>query len=115
MPPSKLDGREVVEVTEYEHDERGHYRSVTIREPEWTEQDTAELLALAEYRASLCECCGMPKDVVWVHERDAPRFVVKKWPCQARKVLNVSQAAYFGKDQPTPAQQALRWTVQVAP
>jgi hypothetical protein len=36
-------------------------RAVTVRDPEWTEQDAAEMLALAEYRDSLCDCCGMPK------------------------------------------------------
>lgn len=86
---------------------------MTTTEPEWTDQDRAEILALAEYRDSLCDCCGLPKAMVWVHERDAPKFVVSKFPCQARKVLNISQAAYFGKDQPTPSQQALRWSVRV--
>lgn len=86
---------------------------MTTTEPEWTEQDRAEIIALGEYRDSLCDCCGLPKSMVWVHERDMPKFVVKTWPCQARKVLNVSQAAYFGKHQPTPSQQALRWAVRI--
>jgi len=86
---------------------------VTTREPEWTEQDQAEVLALAVYRDSLCDCCGLPKDAVWVHEKDAPRFLVSKWPCLARRTLAQTQASFFGGKNPTPAQTALKWSVRI--
>ncbi len=86
---------------------------MTTREPEWTEQDLLEVLALAEYRDSLCDCCGLPKDAVWVHEAKAPRLLVSKWPCLARRTLAESQSAFFGDKQPTPAQSALKWSVRI--
>jgi YD repeat-containing protein len=112
IPSSKLDGREPREVTEYEYDDEGRLtRSVTVREPEWTEQDVAERLALAEYRDSLCSCCGLPKNQVLIHERDAPRFVVNKQYCLARKALAEVQRAYMKSNKPTAAE-ALVWSVR---
>ena len=101
-------------MTEHEYDAGGRLvRSVTTREAEWTEQDLAEVLALAEYRDSLCECCGLPKADVQVHERDAPKFIVSKRYCHARKTLLESQAGFFEGKKPDPAHGALLWSVRV--
>jgi hypothetical protein len=88
---------------------------VTTREPEWTEQDFAEVLALAEYRDSLCSCCGLPKASVLVHERDAPNFVVSKRYCLARRTLAESQAAFFKQHEknPKPEHNALQWSIRI--
>jgi hypothetical protein len=109
-----MEGRELVETTEYERDAGGLIvRAITTREPEWTEQDTAEMLALAEYRDSLCECCGLPKKMTQADEKNAPRFVVSKRYCLARRTMIESQTAFTnnGKDV-KPIHQALRWSVQ---
>lgn len=88
---------------------------MTTREPEWTEQDQAEVLALAEYRDSLCPCCGLPKSDVLIHERDAPKFVVSKKPCLARRTLVETQAAFFKEHEknPKPQHAALQWSVRI--
>jgi hypothetical protein len=88
---------------------------MTIREPRWTALDQAEVLALAEYRASLCSCCGLPKDSVLVHERDAPKYVVSKRYCLARRTLAETQAAFFKEFEknPKPEHQALQWSVRI--
>jgi hypothetical protein len=89
-------GRETRTVTEYQRDDAtgALLRSVTVRESDWTEQDQAEILALQIYRDSLCECCGLPKDITQVHERDAPRFRVTHRMCQARRTLIDTQKPY---------------------
>jgi hypothetical protein len=113
QPRSRLEGREPEEVTEHEYDGDVLVRSTTVREPLWTEQDFAEQLALAEYRDSLCDCCGLPKSMTLADERDAPRFVVSKRYCLARRTLIESQQAFTnnGKDA-KPAHDALRWTIR---
>lgn len=90
-------------------------RSVTTREPAWTEHDTALLVALAEYRDGLCDCCGYPKKLVWsdlIHERDAPRITVARRYCRASRTLIESQHALSnqGKDV-KPEHGAIRWSV----
>lgn len=103
------------ELTEHEYDEQGRLvRSVAIREPLWTEQDSAEVLALTEYRAGLCPCCGLPKSLVQGHERDAPRFVVGKRYCWARKTLAETQAQWAKGRDPKPGDGALQWSIRVA-
>jgi hypothetical protein len=60
-------------------------RSVTTREPEWTEQDRAEQLALAEYRASLCPCgCGYPVAETTADWKTGPEYDATKVECRAR-------------------------------
>ena len=108
-----MEGREPAEVTEYEYDGDRLVRAVTTREPQWTELDTAEMLALAEYRNTLCDCCGLPKAMTWVDERDAPRFVVSKRYCLARRTLIESQQAYTNKGKDVkPVHGALRWSIR---
>lgn len=114
MPRSRLEGREPGETTEYEYENDRLVRSTTTRDPEWTEQDTAEMLALAEYRDSLCDCCGLPVSMTLVDERDAPRFIVSKKYCLARRTLIESQQAFTNNGKEAkPVHQALRWSVQV--
>jgi hypothetical protein len=118
VPLSKLEGREPAEVTEHEYADGVLVRSVTTREPAWTEQDFAEVLALAEYRESLCECCGLPKkdvDTRFVHERDAPKFVVSRHTCLARRDLVESQVAFEKQHEkkPRPEHKALLWSVRI--
>ena len=50
-----------MEETRHFYNRRGRLvRSVTVREPEWTEQDRAEILALGLYRSRLCPLHGGP-------------------------------------------------------
>lgn len=61
MAPSRLHGREPRQVTTYEYDDTGRLvRSVTVREPEWTERDLAEATALLALEAETCPGCGQP-------------------------------------------------------
>ena len=75
-------------------------RSVTWREPLYTEQDAALLLALAEYRGALCPACGGPLaectekqtlDTVW-----RATSVV----CHRRMALSMKQAAQGDVEHP---------------
>jgi hypothetical protein len=55
----RLDGWEPREVTRYRYDRRGRLvESVTIREPEWDEQERGWMYALASYRQQVHEPCG---------------------------------------------------------
>ena len=64
---------------------------MTTREPEWTEQDQAELLALGVYRAGLCPLHGGPLADCTSHEDDGPQFVAKKIRCRATDALIAEQ------------------------
>lgn len=88
-----FEGRELVEVTEYEYDEDGHVaRSTTTRESAWNEQDRTELLALMEYEQSLCPCgCGHLYEDTTSNWEIGPEFVVTRKTCRARAAMNVEQ------------------------
>lgn len=61
---------------------------MTSREPEWTEQDRAEQLALAEYRSSLCPCgCGYSLDDSTSRWETGPEFDATHTTCRARAAL----------------------------
>jgi hypothetical protein len=85
IPPSQLDGREPVETTRHTYDHRGRLiKSVTTREPRFTEQDRAELLALALYRDGLCPLCGGPVAVCTSDEESTGiEFEASYVPCRA--------------------------------
>lgn len=102
-------------VTEYEYDGDLLVRSVTTAEPEWTEHDQAVAVALTRYREGLCSCCGLPQSMTLADEAVAPRFVVSKRYCLARRTLIETQEAFTnrGKDV-KPAHSALVWSVRVA-
>lgn len=90
-----LDGREPVEVTEYEYDAAGRLiRAVTTRESEWLPEDRAEALALAAYRASLCPSgCGQPVGESTSHYEDGPEYHAKATTCRACAALAEAQRA----------------------
>jgi YD repeat-containing protein len=61
VPYSRFRGDERSEATTYEYDPDGRLtRSVTVREPEWTDDDRAFLLALLEEERETCPICGHP-------------------------------------------------------
>ncbi|AGL13883.1 hypothetical protein [Actinoplanes sp. N902-109] len=89
-------------------------RSVTIREPVWTEQDRAEILALAAYRDSLCPCgCGLKVEDTTSREQDGPQFRASRVTCRARMALIEAQrAATQDLDKPSPYIPARLWRVE---
>lgn len=106
-----FDGREPAEVTEYEYERGRLVRSVTTREPAWTEQDRGEVIALAIYRDSLCPKCGRPLEVCTSDEETGPQFEVRQSTCRAtlaitevrnrltdngKKPLSYAEARLFG-------------------
>jgi hypothetical protein len=73
-------------------------RSVTTREPEWTEQDRAEVLALSLYRDGLCPCgCGQPSAKTLIPEAEGPGWLVTETTCTARLALEEAQAGVAEK------------------
>jgi hypothetical protein len=87
-------------------------RSVTTREPSWTEQDRAELLALAMYRSWLCPCgCGHLSEDSLSHEETGPAFVASRIVCRARLSILEAQRDVDG-DKPNPNAPARLWIVE---
>lgn len=84
-------------------------RTVAVSEPAWTEQDRAEILALAAYRDSLCPCgCGLESADTLSHEETGPQFRATRVACRARmKLLDEQQAA-----PESPYQSARLWRVE---
>lgn len=60
IPRSQLLGREPAEITVHEHEDGRLVRSITTREPRWTDEDIAWALAWMEEQADRCPCCGLP-------------------------------------------------------
>jgi hypothetical protein len=106
-------------VTEHEYDETGRLvRSVTTREPEWTEQDIGEMHALTVFRATLlCPCgCGFLLADTTSHEETGPRFQVSRTLCRARKELIEQQTAHarsFDQNAPDPIPTARLWSIAI--
>ena len=100
--------------TRHVYDRRGRLiRSVTTREPEWTELDQAEVLALAEYRASLCPCgCGFPAADTTAPEATGPVFVVGRSTCNARLALLEAQRGADAGKPASPNAPARLWTIR---
>lgn len=74
---------------------------MTTREPLYTEQDRAELIALAVYRDGLCPACGRPLEVCTSDEETGAQFEVTWKTCRAtRDLLERQRAAYGEKDHP---------------
>lgn len=62
---------------------------MTTREPLYTEQDRAELIALAIYREGLCPKCGRPLEVC-TSDEGAPgsaEFEVNQSTCRATRAI----------------------------
>lgn len=60
MSEKKLLGWEPTETHDHEYDEAGRLvRTVVTREAEWDDVQRANMLALADYEADLCDC-GFP-------------------------------------------------------
>ncbi|MFF0823066.1 hypothetical protein ACFYUR_22115 [Micromonospora haikouensis] len=88
-------------MTRHYHDRRGRLvRSVTTREPAWTEQDRAEVIALAYYRRTeLCPCgCGHRYADTTSPEETGPQFVASRVVCRARLALLEAQRAAETQD-----------------
>lgn len=78
-----------------------------MREPEWTEQDRGEVLALALYRTWLCPLHGGLLEECTSHADNGPEFVVKRKRCRAKDELIATQDA-LKIDRPG----AVLWSVQ---
>lgn len=97
--------------TRYHYDRRNRLiRSVTSREPEWTEEDRAEILALRLFRAQYCPCgCGQKYADTTSPEETGPQFVVERTVCRARLALIEAQEANKRDD---AVGRARLWTVR---
>ncbi len=120
QPRSRLEGREPAQVTEHEYDEQGRLiRSITTSEPTWTEEDLAEVMALQEWRDSLCPCCGLPSAKVNGHEKDAPPIRISRVTCWARKTELETRAAWEkgrtsnGQNPLPPGDRAIMWGMTI--
>lgn len=85
---------------------------MTTREAAWTEQDRAELLALALYRDSLCPLCGRPQRICTSHEETGPAFTADYTVCRATLALIEKQRGLSdGGKKPRPNAPAYLWAV----
>ncbi|MEU4399784.1 hypothetical protein [Micromonospora orduensis] len=108
VAPRRLDGWEPAETTTYEYDGGRLVRSVTVREPEWSDQDRAWLAALAAYRAGRCPSCGGDASVCCSPASDGAFVVPPPTRCHVTTALTIAQAQY----QESPQPQALLWHVE---
>lgn len=80
---------------------------MTTRESLYTEQDRAELLALALYRDGLCPLCGRPIEVCTADEAADPKaaqFEVTWQVCRAtRDLVEKQHGTYTDKNHPNRA------------
>lgn len=87
-------------------------RSVTVREPEWTEQDRAEILALGLYRSQLCPLHGGPLEECTSHEETGAQFEASRSTCRAQLALIEAQRAADDGKKPSPYAGARLWTLR---
>lgn len=64
-----------------------------IEAREWTEDDRALLLALAEYESTLCTGCGQPKHLAW-HADMEGWFEAHSWVCHACTAQQGHEVSY---------------------
>ncbi|MEV4767805.1 hypothetical protein [Micromonospora humida] len=101
-----------METTRHWHDRRGRLvRSVTVREPAWTEQDRAEMLALRLYRSWLCPLHGGLLEECTSDEDTGVQFQVDRSTCRAEMALIEAQRAANDGKKPSPYARARLWTV----
>lgn len=82
-----------------------------MREPEWTEVDRAELLALAEYRAAQCPACGQSLSDTTTHEEHGPAFRAEHVATCRGCMALIDQKNAVDQGQPSPYRNARRWMV----
>lgn len=80
---------------------------MTTREPLYTEQDRAELLALGAYRDGMCPACGGPLEECTGPETRDSFFRASRVRCLRRDALSMSQNALGDVDRP----EALVWSI----
>lgn len=95
IPPSKLDGRVPAETHRHIYSPRGRLvRTEVVREPEWTDQDRAEAIALDAYHRQMCPCgCGHRAKDTLSPEATGRQFVASRTVCRARLALLEAQEA----------------------
>lgn len=81
---------------------------MTTREPLYTDQDRAELLALAVYRDGLCPLCGRPREICTAPEEGGPQYEVTWQTCGASRALLEQQRGTYS-DKPHPNRAAHLW------
>lgn len=87
---------------------------MTTREPRFTEQDTAELLALALYREGLCPKCGRPIEVCTSHEATGPEITASYVVCRSTlAILEQERGMTNGGKKPRPNAPAYLWSTTV--
>jgi hypothetical protein len=87
---------------------------VTTREPEYTDRDRGELIALAVYREGLCPLCGRPLDVCTSHEETGPEFAADYVPCRATlAILEKQRALTDGGKKTKPNAPAYLWAATI--
>ncbi|MEU4782840.1 hypothetical protein [Micromonospora sp. NPDC023633] len=75
---------------------------MATREPEWTEQDRAEILALGLYRSWLCPLHGGLLEDCTAPEESGPQFEVTRSTCRAQMALIESRRAADDGKTPSP-------------
>lgn len=84
---------------------------MTTREPRFTEQDRAELIALSLYREGLCPLCKRPIEICTSHEETGPGFVASYTACRATLAILAEQRAQTDDGRkPRPNAPAYLWT-----
>lgn len=85
---------------------------MTIREPEWTDLDRSEVLALALYRAHLCPCgCGHQFADTTSHEATGPQFRASRVMCRARAAQLEAERALTDGATANPDAAARLWSI----
>lgn len=85
---------------------------MTTQEPSWTEQDRAEVLALALYRSWLCPLHGGLLEDCTSPEETGPSFAVDRATCRAQMALIEAQRAAEDSRKPSPYAGARLWGVR---
>lgn len=81
---------------------------MTEREPEWSEEDQAWVLALAEYRSYRCPSCGGDIRECADPEADDRYTVPVPGRCHATTALLIAQKKYAEQ----PQSEALLWRAE---
>lgn len=87
---------------------------MTTREPLYTEQDRAELIAYELYLEGLCPLCGRPVDVCTSMEGVGPDFAASYTMCRATaEILALQRGITADGKKPRPNAPAYLYTAQV--